>query len=382
MAGRIAPSPTGLLHIGSFRTFFFNYMFIKKRKEKFLLRIDDTDKKRSTLEFETALLEDLQEYGFKFDKIFKQSERQNIYDEYFEILKNKKKIYPVYETEEDLNDFRKQNKNPIFKYKNRFKFSGQEYWRFDLGNTPITITDIIRGKTTREIAWSDPIIKTSKGDYSYIFTSIIDDIVENITYIIRAEEHLANSYIQTAIANSLIDDFNILFAHIDLLLDTNGSKLSKRDNSFSLRDLNIFEKPAIFAYCFNLGNKNPIIDFFHLKTMDDWCNYFDFSNYNLKKQRFNIEDLKKYNKKYLSNIIYENPLYEILKHNVIYKNDFQQLENKINVFKEKDHWVWKKDFTLLTKQEKKQIQQDIFNAEDTPNILDILNFIKKEPKIH
>ena len=193
---RFAPSPTGYLHIGNARVAILNYIYSQNTNKDFL-RIDDTDKERSSEKYTEAIIEDLSWLGIKFSKIVKQSEREKSYREIFELLKKKELIYPCFESPEELSLKRKnslkQGKPPIYDReslealkKDRVKSfisSGKlPHWRLKLDNDPISWNDEIFGNVkSNNLSISDPVLFRSDELPLFTITSVVDDIEFNVT---------------------------------------------------------------------------------------------------------------------------------------------------------------------------------------------------------
>lgn len=239
---RMAPSPTGFLHIGGARTALFNWLFAKHHKGQFILRIDDTDAARSTDESMHEIYEALKWLGINWDEHYIQSERRSIYDGYVEQMLESRNAYHCYCTPEELDDIRKEARaakstrsydgrcsNLSSESVERYVAEGRKPTvRIKIPDTPILVDDLILGSRTIDPATlEDEVIVRSNGMPNYNLTSIIDDAEMQITHVIRGTEHLNNTPKQIAIANAL--GLNLpKFAHIPLVLDDSGRKLSKR----------------------------------------------------------------------------------------------------------------------------------------------------------
>lgn len=205
---RFAPSPTGLLHVGSVRTLLFNYLFTKKMGGKMLLRIEDTDKERSKKEHEAYIYESMKWLGITPDDIFVQSARTDIYVSYIERLLAEDKAYISKETNE----------------------SGVERELVRLRNPGkvITFTDIIRGDITFDTTeLGDFIIARTIREPLYHFVVVVDDFEMNVTHVIRGEDHISNTPRQILIQEA-IGAVRPHYAHLPLILAEDKSKLSKR----------------------------------------------------------------------------------------------------------------------------------------------------------
>ena len=261
MKTRFAPSPTGPFHIGSLRTALLVKSLADSMNGQALLRIEDTDVQRSTLDYEKNILSSLSWAKLDMgEPIFKQSQRLDRYNSIIEHLINKGIAYPCYMSNEELdilrNDINNYNKNPnnidkkILKYNNKFR---PENWphgipdeitnkikspviRLKIPQTGITSwIDGAKGKITiNNEQLDDLIIRRSDGSPTYNFVVVVDDLDMNISHVIRGEDHINNTPKQIQIKNILTSylpsEFNSIdmnYCHIPLMLNPDGSKISK-----------------------------------------------------------------------------------------------------------------------------------------------------------
>ena len=271
---RFAPSPTGQLHVGNIRTALHNWMFAKKQGGTFLLRLDDTDAERSKEEYVDAIRADLKWLGLSPDEEARQSQRFSRYEEQFEKLKAAGRVYPAYETSEELELRRKillgQGKPPIYERTAlelteeqtvAFEAEGRKpHWRFKLDHEkPIEWTDLVRGDQHFDPALlSDPVIRREDGSWLYMLPSTIDDIDMGITHVVRGEDHVANTAVQIQMFEAFGAD-TPEFAHEALLVGTEG-KLSKRLGSLGVsgfRERHI-EPQSIVALLARIGTSDPV----------------------------------------------------------------------------------------------------------------------------
>eukprot|EP01023_Acetabularia_acetabulum_P060068 TRINITY_DN721_c0_g3_i1.p1 TRINITY_DN721_c0_g3~~TRINITY_DN721_c0_g3_i1.p1 ORF type:complete len:564 (+),score=107.05 TRINITY_DN721_c0_g3_i1:56-1693(+) len=255
---RFAPSPTGNLHVGGARTALFNWLYAKHLGGKLILRIEDTDKARSTQESENAVLRDLKWLGINWDEgpdvggaygPYRQSERAEIYKKLAEELVKGGHAYPCFCTEQELDDMKKESAAkglpPVYRGKwarasqeevDQKKAEGAPFvYRFRAPKDQlITINDAIRG----EVTWNtntlgDFVLLRSNGLPVYNFCVAVDDALMGITDVIRAEEHLPNTLRQILIYNAL--GFQPpKFGHASLILAPDKTKLSKRHGATSV----------------------------------------------------------------------------------------------------------------------------------------------------
>ncbi|KUL95996.1 glutamyl-tRNA ligase [Bosea sp. WAO] len=248
---RTAPSPTGYLHIGNARSIMFNWLFAVRHGGRFLLRYDDTDKARSKPEFAAAIPEDLAWLGVRPDASIKQSERLALYDEAAARLRAAGRLYPCYESADELDRRRKRQLArglpPIYD-RAALKLTAAEraaleaegrkpHWRFLLDWEEIGWNDLVRGPSHVDCAsLSDPVLVREDGTYPYTLPSVVDDVDMGITHVIRGEDHVTNTAVQIQIIQALGGALPI-FGHHNLLTTASGEGLSKRLGHLSLRGL-------------------------------------------------------------------------------------------------------------------------------------------------
>ena len=275
---RIAPSPTGYLHLGLARTALFNWLFAKHNNGTFILRVDDTDVKRSTDESLNNIIDSFRWLGIDFDEgygiggdlgPYAQSERLDVYSEYTQKLLETGAAYHCYCTKEELDEEREQaikQRNPyIYSGKCR-NLSSEERKTYEAeGRKPsvrlrvddklITVHDLVKGDVEfRTGILGDFIIVRPNGMPMYNYASAIDDIAMNISHIIRADEHLANTPKQILIYQALNCPLPE-FAHVPLVLGKKGEKLSKRHGATSVEEYRKqgYVPEAMINYLVRLG---------------------------------------------------------------------------------------------------------------------------------
>ncbi len=248
---RFAPSPTGLIHIGNARTALLNWLYATTRGGSFILRFDDTDLERSRREFADAIADDLDWLGIRPDRVERQSERTAAYEAVAARLKASGRLYPAYETTEELDRRRRRQLGrglpPVYD-RAALKLTGQEiavleaegrvpHWRFKLDGRRVEWPDGIRGAQVVDTAGlSDPVLIRADGSFLYTFTSVVDDVEFGVTDIIRGEDHVTNTAVQIEIFEAL-GATPPRFAHHNLLAATTGEALSKRLGSLSIAGL-------------------------------------------------------------------------------------------------------------------------------------------------
>ena len=262
---RFAPSPTGYLHIGGARTALFNWIFAKKCKGKFLLRIEDTDKSRLNKDALSAIFDGLKWLGIKWDnEVIYQSKRNKNYQDVISKLLENKLAYKCYSTQNEINNYKKK----LLKLGKTTKFISP--WREKVNNNKddqyvvrlkvpeigkITIQDEVQG----EITWNckdldDLVLLRSDGSATYNLAAVVDDHDFEITDVIRGDDHLTNTARQKLIYTAL--DWQIpRFSHIPLIHGLDGKKLSKRHGAVGVNSYIIegIKSSALVRYLCQLG---------------------------------------------------------------------------------------------------------------------------------
>ena len=315
---RMAPSPTGYLHIGGARTALFNWLFAKHHNGTFILRIDDTDTARSTDESMHEIYDALKWLGIDWDEHYVQSERRGIYDGYVAKLLETGNAYHCYCTPEELEDIRKQARanKQTRSYDGRCRYlTSEDVERFvaegrkptvriKMPDTPIRVDDLVLGSRNIDPATlEDEVIVRSNGMPNYNLTSIIDDAEMQITHVIRGTEHLNNTAKQIAIANAL--GLKVpQFAHIPLVLDSGGRKMSKRHHG-DLVAVNRYREQgylpeAMLNFVVRLGwsydDKQEIF------SLDELMEKFDLARIGKSGSVFDIKKLEWLNSHYINRL--------------------------------------------------------------------------------
>jgi glutamyl-tRNA synthetase len=271
---RFAPSPTGRLHLGNARTALVNWLFARKTGGRFLLRLDDTDRERSRLEFADAIETDLRWLGLDWDEYERQSTRLDRYAEAAERLKAAGLLYPCFESAEELDLKRKlaqQRGQPWIYDRAALALSREEiarriaageapHWRFKLEHRAVAWDDLVRGPTEFQGAHlSDPVLVRADGMPLYTFTSVVDDADLGVSHVIRGEDHVTNTAFQSQIFEALGHQ-PPAFAHLSLITGKGGEALSKRMDSLSLASLREdgIEPMAINSLLAKLGTSDAI----------------------------------------------------------------------------------------------------------------------------
>lgn len=315
---RFAPSPTGKLHIGNARTALINYLYSQNLGGEFYLRIDDTDKARSKAEYTDAIINDLKWLGFKWDKQFHQSDRLEKYDEAKNKLLTSGRLYPCYESKDELEVKRKlllaANKPPIYD-RAALKLTAEQiaeyekqgrkpHYRFLVKDENISWHDLVRGDMSYEGAnISDPILIRGDGSMTYMICSTVDDVEYGITHILRGEDHLTNSALQKQLFEALGAKAPEC-GHLSLI-KAKDSKISKRLGGFEIENLRnelSIEAEAIISFLSTIGTSRPT-DI--SGDIEEIINEFDINLFSKSPTTYMPEELIRLNHKLLISMDYQ-----------------------------------------------------------------------------
>jgi glutamyl-tRNA synthetase len=309
---RFAPSPTGFLHVGNIRIALINWLFARQAGGRFLLRLDDTDEERGTAEFAAAIKEDLHWLGLEWDDFARQSERLARYDLALDKLKEIGRLYPCYETPQELEIKRKiqlsRKLPPVYDraaldlsdaQRAAFEAEGRApHWRFRLDHQTERWDDLTRGPVHFDCAsLSDPVLVRADGRLLYTLCSIVDDIELGVSHVLRGEDHVANTAVQLQIFRSL-DAAPPVFGHLALLTGAGGEGLSKRLGSLSIRSLRAdgLEAMAINSLLARLGSAQPVRS---CTTLDELVAGFDITAFGRAAAKFDPAELEHLNARIL-----------------------------------------------------------------------------------
>ncbi|MDO8461115.1 MAG: glutamate--tRNA ligase [bacterium] len=360
---RIAPSPTGIPHIGTTRTALFNYLFAKHNNGKFILRIEDTDRARLVPESEKAINEILEWLDIKWDEKYVQSERLNIYKEHAKILKDK--------------DFLYEDDNAL-----RFKMPkiGSTSWMDAIGNKKI----LFENKTQEDF-----VAIKSDGFPTYNFANVVDDHLMKITHVIRGDEFISSTpkHIQLYKA---FDWEPPVFAHLPVILGSDHQKLSKRHGAKSVLDYRDegYLKEALLNFMVLLG-WNPGGDK-ELMNLEEMIKLFDLKDVNTASPIFDIKKLQWMNGVYIRQLKVD----ELSSKFKVQSSKVREIDNELlgklvvlaqtrmetlNDFYEFTKWIFTDEKIILNEKEKeiaKNLVDNFLSIQDWSNEV-ILSSIKK-----
>ena len=347
---RFAPSPTGYLHIGGGRTALFNWLFARSKGGKFVLRIEDTDQPRSKKEFLDEILFSLDWLGFNWDEIYYQSKRFDIYREYAQKLLQSGLAY-----------VEKSEKGEAI----IFKVTPQK----------IQVKDLIRGGIEFDAETiKDQVLIKSDGTPTYNFACVVDDATMNITHVIRGDDHISNTPKQILLYQAL--NFTVPeFAHLPLIMGTEGGRLSKRTGATAISDYRKmgYLAPALVNYLLLLswspGGDRELI------TLNEAAGLFDIKNVNKTAATFNLKKLQWINNQYLKNADPEKLTDEIIPQLIeakyIEKDNFDRnyvvslvklFQGRLNTLSDLPAWAdffFLKEIVIDPEAERKHISQNL-----------------------
>ena len=311
---RFAPSPTGTLHIGGVRTALFNYVYAKQNEGLFLVRIEDTDKERSKKEYEKNILDSLASIGLSPDeKPINQSERNDVYVDAAKKIFESGNAYWCDCSKEELEEMRKQQekdgKKPMYDGRSRNKGLKQSENTVLRLATPedgeIIVNDLIRGKVVfQNSELDDLILLRSDGTPTYHLCNVVDDFEQNVTTVIRGEDHLSNTPRQIHIQNAL--GYPALeYAHLPLVLGPDKRRLSKRHAATSLEEYKSdgYLDSAILNTLARLGWSKGDQEVFY---MEDLIRDFNIRDVQKAGAIFDITKLDWLNTQHIANLSFED----------------------------------------------------------------------------
>lgn len=333
---RFAPSPTGHIHIGNARTALLNFLYAKGHHGEFILRFDDTDVERSKEEFAQAIEVDLAWLGIAPDAVFRQSERIALYHAAAEALRASGRLYPCYETAEELDRKRKRQQArglpPVYDRASldlsaaeraRLEAEGRRpHWRFKLDEKIVRWNDLVRGESHIDSAsLSDPVLMREDGTYLYTLPSVVDDIDRRVSLIIRGEDHVTNTAVQIQLFEALSAAQGgssggvPAFAHHNLLSTASGEGLSKRTGSLSIGSLREqgIESLAVAAAAVLIGSS---VALHPVASLDELAASLDLSQISRTQTRFDPVELAGLSARTLHGLSFESVRDRLAAHDV------------------------------------------------------------------
>jgi len=305
---RFAPSPTGVLHVGSVRTALYCWLFARHHGGQFILRIEDTDRERSTPENLSAILEGMNWLGLEADEgPFYQSKRSDRYREVLNHWLDAGKAYHCYCTKAELEALREQQMAAGERVRYDGRCRNRTEPRKDVEpvvrfknpqDDKVIVNDSVRGRVVFENAQLDDlIIARSDGTPTYNFTVIIDDYDMKITHVIRGDDHLNNTPRQMNMLAALGAEPPV-YAHLPMILGPDGSKLSKRHGAVDIREYEAqgYLPEAMLNYLVRLGWSHGDQEVFSVAEMID---LFDITDINQSASSFNPEKLRWINQQHI-----------------------------------------------------------------------------------
>ncbi len=305
---RFAPSPTGYLHIGGARTALYSWLHARKHGGRFVLRIEDTDRERSTEESVNAILEGMTWLGLEYDEgPFYQTRRFDRYDEVIQQLMDQGLAYYCYCSREELDAMREQamarKEKPRYDGRCRMRSEPREgvepVIRFkNPTEGAVVINDMIKGKVViSNSELDDLIIARSDGTPTYNLTVVVDDWDMGVTHVIRGDDHLNNTPRQINLLRALGAEPPI-YAHVPMILGEDGKRLSKRHGAVSVMQYREegFLPEALLNYLVRLGWSHGDQEIF---SLDEMIELFDVSDVNVAASTFNTEKLLWLNQQYI-----------------------------------------------------------------------------------
>jgi len=346
---RFAPSPTGIMHIGNVRTALLNYIFALKNNGTFIVRVEDTDRSRN-IDPQISILNHLEwldmsyqegpHVGGSFGPYF-QSQRHEMYETHLETLKKDDVVYRCFCTQEQLEAKRNRQialKNPPrydracaqlsdLNIQKNLEDKTSFVWRMKIDATQsIQFEDLGHGTLNFDLKnFSDFAITRADGTFTFMFANCIDDILMQVSHVLRGEDHLTNSVGQVAIMKALNHPIP-MFWHLPILCNITGKKLSKRDNGFSLEDLKGegFLPQAILNYLGIIGGSFEK----EILTLQELADAYNFKNMHTASQiKYDVEKMKWVNHKWIAQTPI-NELTQLCKPFIAQNHDISQISDE------------------------------------------------------
>ena len=284
---RFAPSPTGFLHLGAYRTAIFAYLHAKKHGGKFIVRIEDTDKERSKKEYEENIMESLHWMNLEHDEFYRQSENVETHKKYLEKMIENGNAYVSKEEAKDGSGVIKE----IVRFKNP--------------NIDVTFNDLIKGEVTMNTKdLGDFVLAKNLNEPLFHLAVVVDDFEEGVTHVIRGEDHVSNTPRQILIQRA-IDAPTPIYAHLPLVLGPDKLKLSKRRGALPITE---YQKQGFLPEAilngiafvgWNPGTEKEIF------THDELVEAFDLERVQKSPAVFNETKLEWFNKEHMNKLPYQ-----------------------------------------------------------------------------
>ncbi|MCK5014744.1 MAG: glutamate--tRNA ligase [Candidatus Omnitrophica bacterium] len=353
---RFAPSPTGYLHVGGARTALFNWMYARAAQGSFVLRIEDTDRQRSKKEFEEEILDSMKWLGLPWDEIYYQSQRFDLYREHAQRLLDEGKAYK--EGEAILLKMLPQEIKIYDLIRGEIVFDTANFVVCSDGGEPVLDKD---GKTSLK----DEVLIKDDGSPAYNFCCVVDDALMDITHVIRGEDHISNTPRQLMIYQAL--GFKLpKFAHLPLIMDEGGGRLSKRTGAVAVSDYRKqgFLPEALVNYLMLLGwspGGNQ-----EMMSLSSAVEKFSIKKVNKAAAAFSMDKLKWLSNQYIKQADTERLvdfMIPFLKEKKYIGEDFdrQKIKNSVNLFKGRMDtfldFIERADFVFI---DELQIDGDVF----------------------
>lgn len=362
---RMAPSPTGRFHVGGIRTAFYNYAFARKHGGKFILRIEDTDKERSSEEFEKEIYEAFAWVGMEYDEVYRQSEHLARHQE---LLRQLIESGYAYEGEAAEN-----GEGNVIRFKNP--------------NTSITFDDQILGKITFDTTdLGDFVIARNMESPLYHLAVVIDDYDEGVTHVIRAQEHLANTPRQILILEAL-GFGRPVYAHVPFILGADGKKkLSKRDGDVAILDYREkgYLPEAMMNFLAFIGwNPGGEKEIFNTQELVD---LFDLTKVQKGPAGYNIDKLNWINKEHIKTLSRDEqcaavmPYVEHLDHfdTEVFDRAFDTILERLNVWSDMATMIEEGEIQYFFSPQKYETGNLVWKKSDAQHALEHLQAVRTQ----
>lgn len=310
---RFAPSPTGDMHIGNLRVAILNYLVAQQRKESFIVRIEDTDQARNIEGKDTEIMQILEKFALPHESVFHQSEHLHMHQTLAIRLLEEGKAFVCTCSAEQLENDREASKaqKQAYRYSGQcFNVTKEEHAHLKESGMPFVVrikkpeTDIINHDLIKGDISTAPnevdsfVILRADGTPTYNFACACDDMLSGVTFIIRGEDHLSNTPRQKHIKTQLGYQEETTYAHLPIILNAEGKKMSKRDDASSVKWMleQGFIPDAIINYLLLLGNSKAPKEIFTLPEAIEW---FNIKNISRSAAKFDIDKLRFINREHL-----------------------------------------------------------------------------------